>query len=243
MPRSAVLFSTNPRPNAVSKQPKKKTRLPKKSRKGRVLVGRTTCGKCNKTLAYSSVTPHMNSFHPTSPRELFACTYQGCPQEFVSRTARFRHNIAVHHYEPRQRIMEVYRFPRYSPPPSDLRKTRYCPHCRVTHPTRMEFLRHKKACKKVRVADRADAVDPPPSPGFDDNETDEVPLPESPVIASARSQRILDSLQLGNARIADHQNGKRLAFLESENWRLGFTLDALLSPPPPPPHTSHLTLF
>lgn len=201
MPRSAVLFSNVMRCGGISKPPQKKSRLPKKSRKGHVLVGRTTCPKCNKTLAFSSVKPHMIRFHPSSPKVKFVCTHHGCTEEFDSRTGLYRHRVAAHHYQPRTRVYHVYRNPRYSPPTFTLPRNRYCPACRTTFSSRPDFLRHKKECQnadgEALEADRVPVDRPPtirplpyqlPQPDRVD-ESEEGLQPESPVIGSVRSRK------------------------------------------------------
>lgn len=202
MPGSAVLFSTGSRPGVITESHQKKPRRPKKRRKGHVLVGRTTCPKCNKTLAYSSVTPHMIRFHPSSPKVTFSCPHHGCDMEFDSRTRLYRHRIAVHRHRSDTRIYEVYRNPRYSPPPFLPPSNRYCPECRKTFPSRPRFLRHKKDCRKVHgeaVDDDRPPVDRPRTSRPLQKEELEA---ESPVITSVRSRKTPTLREFEKSQIA-----------------------------------------
>lgn len=163
-------------------------RKPKTRRKGRVMVGRTTCTKCNKILAYCSVKPHMNSYHPTDPRHVYPCGVTGCEQVFYTRAVRYKHLVKNHQHFPKKRNPPVDIYQRSPLPSVHMKGTRYCHDCRKTWPNREKFLRHKKRCVPV--------PSPPPHPAEPDHEAHLPQLPVNPVrglsvkrVTAAKSRR------------------------------------------------------
>lgn len=137
-----VFFKPNPPPAK---------RKAKKSRKGRVLVGRTTCTICNKVLAYCSVIPHMNSCHPDVRSDVYVCRVVGCELEFDSRSKRYRHLLRDHGHRPKTRKrMSTERVDDF-PPGFVVKESRYCFKCRETFPNRRGILAHKDRCQHYEI--------------------------------------------------------------------------------------------
>lgn len=182
-------------PAQVSKCPTAKRR-PKKSRKGRVLVARTSCTECNKSLAYSAVRPHMTSYHPQVCEGLFyVCREEGCELSFVSQARRYKHLIKDHGHRPKKKKRIVTECTGFAPPFFSMKETRYWHDCRSTLKNRREFLRHKKTCTPLPQSPQSGAAAESAAQHLRDCSGDEASdvsmgqgAVESPVIQTQRHQ-------------------------------------------------------
>lgn len=121
----------------------------RRKRKGKVLVGRTTCKLCDKSLNYNSLTPHMKRYHPADDDIPYSCAKYGCSEQFVTLAERHRHYLAMHSHEPEQRdrsVSKTLKMPvsrLYKPAYFSARATRYCHLCGKRCVNRAAFRRHR----------------------------------------------------------------------------------------------------
>lgn len=141
--------STSPPVSKIKKRRRKK-------RKSHVLLGRTTCTECHKSLACHAVGAHMRRIHPQSDDKLYRCERYLCQERFLTLTDRHRHYIAIHGYEPESRAVPVDKFTKlaaqrlYSPPAFIVTETRHCHRCKERCENRTAYLRDRKECHKLK---------------------------------------------------------------------------------------------
>lgn len=134
---------------------KVKVKRTTRKRKSKVLLGRTSCPLCRKSLTYNAVTAHVQRMHHEPEDVLYRCErfIGDCDATFLTISDRHRHYVSVHGYEPETRPAPpvdpmtrraVRRM--FKPQVFSMNEKRRCYTCKTSCTNREAYLRHKKTC-------------------------------------------------------------------------------------------------